>query len=82
MSASRRDFLRWRFWGPVAAGGPVRIDPGRCLAWNRSFCSTCVERCPVPGAIRLIASMPQVTEACTGCRACVALCPAPEPAID
>lgn len=59
-----------------------RIVTRNCLAWNRSFCSTCVERCPVPGAIRLMANMPQiVTDRCTGCGLCAQVCPAPETAI-
>lgn len=81
MSATRRDLLHLRFATGDEARA-VRIDTTRCLAWNRSFCTTCVERCPVPGAIRLIAQMPQVNPSrCDGCGMCVDRCPAPEPAI-
>ena len=49
----------------------------RCLA-TRSFCSVCVERCPVPGAILVELGRPRVDPAkCDGCGRCVLTCPAP-----
>ena len=76
MMPSRRRLLR--FWEEVP-----RIDPGRCMALNGSFCSVCVERCPRPGAIHLSAGQPQIDpERCDGCGRCQELCPAPANAID
>ncbi|HEY6556576.1 MAG TPA: 4Fe-4S binding protein [Polyangiaceae bacterium] len=58
--------------------GVVRIEPKRCLAWQRSFCSVCSERCPEPGAIVCEVGKPRVVaSACTGCGICVQVCPAP-----
>jgi Pyruvate/2-oxoacid:ferredoxin oxidoreductase delta subunit len=61
----------------------VAVVQGRfCLAYQRSFCSTCSERCPVPGAIRVENGLPRVdSEHCTGCGVCQELCPAPTNAI-
>ena len=62
----------------LALGAPVRVRTGHCLAWQGSFCSTCVERCPIPGAIVLEAGRPRVVaEHCDGCGTCVRVCPAP-----
>lgn len=62
--------------------GEARIQPHNCLSWQRSFCSVCVERCPVPGAIVLDAGRPRVVaETCTGCGICQHMCPAPVNAI-
>ncbi len=53
-----------------------------CLAWQGSFCSVCVERCPVPGAIVTEMGKPRVVpELCTGCRICHDVCPAPKNAV-
>lgn len=53
-----------------------------CLAWQGSFCSVCVERCPEPGAIVTEQGKPRVAaDLCTGCRICHDLCPAPSNAI-
>ena len=78
--------------GPVAAASAApatanvtTIAPGlvpavlehRCLA-TRSFCSVCVERCPIPGAIVVALGRPRVDPAqCNGCGRCVVTCPAP-----
>ncbi|ADE53091.1 4Fe-4S binding protein [Coraliomargarita akajimensis] len=91
-SLSRRDFFS-RFIPrssetavvteePVA-GPQVAIIQGRhCLAYQNNFCSTCKERCPVPGAITSQHGIPRVvTELCTGCGVCHQLCPAPTNAI-
>lgn len=62
----------------VAFTGVVRVRQDGCLAWQRSFCSVCVERCPAPGAILVAQGKPRVDPArCTGCGICVAACPAP-----
>ncbi len=53
-----------------------------CLAWQGSFCSVCVERCPEPGAILTEMGKPRVNpELCTGCRICHDVCPAPKNAV-
>lgn len=61
---------------PVAA--PLRLLRDRCLAWQKSFCTVCAERCPEPGAIVLDGGRPiLVDERCTRCGVCIAVCPAP-----
>lgn len=53
-----------------------------CLAWQGSFCSVCVERCPIPGAITTEMGKPRVApDFCTGCRICHDVCPAPKNAV-
>ena len=53
-----------------------------CLAWQGSFCSVCVERCPEPGAILTEKGKPRVNpDLCTGCRICHDVCPAPKNAV-
>jgi ferredoxin len=53
-----------------------------CLAWQGSFCSVCVERCPVPGAILTENGKPRVNpDLCTGCKICHDVCPAPKNAV-
>lgn len=85
---SRRQLLAgaWRaprLTGASAAGSDTTplvavIQGRRCLAYRSLFCSTCVERCPVEGAIELRDGAPQVNaSACTGCGDCQAVCPAP-----
>lgn len=93
---TRRDFLGFfagrlrlaepspvREAAPLSPPGPmVAVIQGRfCLAY-RSFCSVCVERCPVPGAITVERGIPSVNAAaCTGCGICAQVCPAPRNAI-
>jgi Pyruvate/2-oxoacid:ferredoxin oxidoreductase delta subunit len=61
-----------------ALGGVVRLLQQHCLAWTRSFCTVCSERCPAPGAIVLDLGRPRVVaSACNGCGVCVQVCPAP-----
>lgn len=64
------------------ASSQVAVIQGRhCLALT-SFCAACVERCPVPGALRVVQGLPQVVpDACTGCRVCFEVCPAPVKAV-
>lgn len=58
------------------------IQGRHCLAYQRSFCSVCSERCPVDGAIKVESGIPQViADACTGCGICHEVCPAPTNAI-
>ena len=62
--------------------GEARIQPHNCLSWQRSFCTVCVERCPVPGAIAQEGGRPRVVaEICTGCGVCQHVCPAPVNAV-
>lgn len=95
---SRRAWLtRWTLRRPRPADTPspsrpaaeappaalrVAVIQGRfCLALT-SFCRTCLERCPVPGALALAGGMPQVQPAiCTGCGVCHDVCPAPRQAV-
>ncbi len=71
---SRRALLA--FWTEDAPER-VEIDRAACLNSLADFCATCVERCPVEGAIQLVGRHPEVQEACTGCGICIPLCPAP-----
>jgi Pyruvate/2-oxoacid:ferredoxin oxidoreductase delta subunit len=58
--------------------GVVRVLEQHCLAWQRSFCTVCSERCPEQGAIVLDLARPRVVaSACTGCGSCIQVCPAP-----
>lgn len=60
----------------------VEIDPTACLAHQRSFCTVCKERCPVPGAVQVASGLPRIDPArCTGCGDCIAACPAPRMAL-
>jgi Pyruvate/2-oxoacid:ferredoxin oxidoreductase delta subunit len=61
----------------------VAVIQGRhCLSYQKSFCSACYERCPVPGAIEMRQGVPSVVpDACTGCGVCHEVCPAPRNAV-
>jgi len=63
--------------------GTAQIEPLDCMAWQNVPCSSCVERCPVEGAITTDALVrPHVqAEACVGCGLCAFVCPAPRKAI-
>lgn len=55
------------------------VHGDRCVL----FCSVCVERCPVPGALEWRAGRPAVVaDRCDGCGSCAEVCPAPELAIE
>lgn len=67
----------------AAAPGPrtAVIQARFCLALT-SFCSACLERCPVPGAMRSERGLPWViADTCTGCGVCQEVCPAPRNAV-
>jgi len=70
---------------PVAAGDytHLAVIAGRyCLAYQGTACTSCHDRCPVPGAIVIEQGLPRVEPAiCTGCRICHVVCPAPDNAI-
>lgn len=62
--------------------GVAWIQPMACLAHTGSFCTTCSERCPVPGAIEVKAGKPTIDpDICTGCGTCAWVCPAPTNAV-
>jgi len=69
--------------GDTPAKPQVAVISGRnCLAYQRSFCSSCVERCPVEGAITSQQGLPRVNpEACIGCLVCFEVFTAPTKAI-
>jgi len=96
MSAiSRRDLFRSMFGRPAEPVAPPASAPSIdelpqlalildrfCLAWQGSFCSVCVERCPEPGAILTEKGKPRVDpDLCTGCRICHDVCPSPKNAV-
>ncbi len=65
-----------------SAEAKVAVVQGRfCLALT-SFCSVCIERCPVPGAMKKERGVPMVVaDVCTGCGVCREVCPAPRNAV-
>lgn len=76
----------WEHRATAAAQVPAIDREARVLAFEcigpTSFCTTCVERCPVEGALRMVAGRPEVdTTLCNGCAACEEACPAPRKAI-
>lgn len=89
-AAQPRAMVRTAPVPPTVVGAPaappvarVAIVQGRhCLAYQRSFCSTCIERCPIPGGIIRHQGLPMVDPSvCDGCGLCQAACPAPRNAI-
>lgn len=90
-SISRRDLFRSVFGrkAEVAAVSPQTDDLQTalildrfCLAYQGSFCSVCVERCPVDGAMVVERGKPRVDpDFCTGCNICHEVCPAPKNAV-
>jgi ferredoxin len=70
---------RWR--GPASAR-VARVSPLTCVAFRGVSCASCVERCPLDGALRVDYGRPVVdANVCDGCGECVPACPAPGPAI-
>lgn len=67
----------------TAAYSHIAVIAGRhCLAYQGTSCTTCVEHCPIDGALLLEKGLPRVVPAiCTGCRLCQEACPAPQEAI-
>lgn len=62
--------------------GTAWVDRSNCLAHRGTLCTTCSERCPVPGALRVDGGKPAIQDAtCTGCGVCAQVCPAPINAI-
>ncbi len=62
--------------------GDAEIQTHDCLAHQGSFCTTCKERCPMPGAIKVRDGKPTIrAAACTGCGICHYVCPAPTNAV-
>ncbi len=89
---SRRALFSFGLSEPPVPRGPARPAETRpmvavvvtfsCLNAKADFCATCVERCPVPGAVKVEGRRVVVDAAhCTGCGVCVPLCPAPGGAI-
>jgi MauM/NapG family ferredoxin protein len=62
--------------------GTAQVTAQLCLAHQGTTCTVCVERCPVAGAVELVAGQPLIDEnRCTGCGVCRYVCPAPENAV-
>lgn len=63
------------------------IDEQSCLAWQGQECRSCVDNCPVEGAIDLVPGDddrigPRInTGTCTGCGVCHCVCPASQNAV-
>lgn len=61
----------------IASAMVPKVLSHRCLA-TTSFCSVCLERCPIDGAIVVALGRPRVDASrCDGCGRCIAACPAP-----
>jgi ferredoxin len=62
--------------------GTAKIAPSACLAYRGVACTSCVDDCPVPGAMELAHGRPRIiASACTGCGVCHQVCPAPRNAV-
>ena len=55
----------------------VKIDMGKCIAWNGTICNSCGDAC-VPKAIKFFGMFRPIVEMdkCTGCGFCYGVCPA------
>jgi ferredoxin-type protein NapF len=80
ITRSRREFLLGRAGRAAPASARARMTEA-CLDRQGIVCQACRDTC-APGAIRFLplaggASTPIVDDArCTGCRECLAVCPA------
>lgn len=82
ITACQPGVLRRDADGGLPAMGTARVAVLDCLAHQGTTCTTCVERCPVPGAITLDGGRPIIEgDTCTGCGVCQHVCPAPRNAI-
>jgi Pyruvate/2-oxoacid:ferredoxin oxidoreductase delta subunit len=60
----------------------ARVLGFECIAGTAGLCATCIERCPIPGALVTSGGPPRVDATlCDGCGACEEACPAPRKAI-
>ena len=54
----------------------IRINATTCLPFQGPECGVCVSVCPVPGAITLNLTIPQINpDVCPGCALCREACP-------
>jgi ferredoxin-type protein NapG len=66
----------------AGAMGTARVLELDCLNRLGTSCTTCIEHCPVPGAIAQAGSLPVIDpRLCSGCGICLHVCPAPGKAI-
>lgn len=62
--------------------GTAKIAASACLAYRGTSCTSCVDECPVPGAMEVVYGRPRIlADACTGCGVCHQVCPAPRNAV-
>ncbi len=78
IASCQDDALLWD-WPKKIADAVVQNHD--CIA-DHSFCSVCMERCPVENAIVMEGLKPKIMQdLCTGCGVCHLVCPAPNNAI-
>ena len=59
-----------------ASLGTVLLDRNQCIAWNGVICLSCQTACTYRSVTMDLRGRPAITtEACTGCGACVGVCP-------
>ncbi len=72
----------------IARLGIATLNQGTCMAWNGTICLSCQTACSYQAVSMDARSRPQIqADACTGCGACVGICPAkaigiPAPMVD